>query len=480
MEKKKRSFLPPYVLLCLVAIAMSAAISGVYIMTKDIIAEAALEAQASARRAVMTEAVDMTEIPLEEGVDVDYCYEAFNAAGESIGYISQITVMGFGGEIEVTVGMDRDGVITAIQVGGANFSETSGLGAKTRDAEFTDQFTGRSGMLVLKKDIDSVTGASVSSSAVVGGVNRALTYMTGLLPAALVTDVEEVELTADELLALVGGSGDTVVWMGGGSDIDGWWQLSSGGYIVRATGFGLGPIVVTVAFDADGVVTAILIGDEDFMESNGYGARVQEEAYWGQFIGRSGQQAYGDDLDGISGASTSANATLSAINACMTFDPENPGVTPVSAAAEEMAAPSEEPAASMETAAPDPNPPGTVPAEETDVTTAEPVPDAATEASTIVLATPEPTSEPTLEPVLDAATEASTIVLTTPEPASEPTAEPVPDAATEASTIVLTTPEPTPVPTPDAASSASTIVLETPVPTAVPVVDAAASASVAA
>lgn len=456
MEKKKKPILPPFVLLCLIAVIMSAAISWVYMLTKDTIAAAALEAQASARRAVMAEAVTMTELPLEEGAPVDYCYEAFDGAGQSIGYISQITVMGFGGEIEVTVGVDRTGTITAIRVGGANFSETSGLGAKTRDAEFTDQFTGKSGMLVLKQDIDSVTGASVSSSAVVGGVNRAVTYMMGLLPAAPVTDVEEIPLTAEELATLAV-SADSLTWMGGGIDIDGWWQIAGGGYIVRATGFGLGPIVVTTAFDANGVVTAIIIGDDSFMESQGYGARVQEEAYWGQFIGRSGAQAYGDDLDGITGASTTANATLEAINACMTFDPANPGTLPV-----DTAAPSQEPAASAEpavSAEPDPNPP---------VTSAEPV-DEVTAASTVVLVTPEPTPVPTP----DAATTASTVVLVTPAPTPVPT----PDAATTASTVVLVTPEPTPVPTPDAATTASTVVLVTPEPTPVP--DAATSASTA-
>ena len=446
MEKKKRISLPPAVLLCLVTIVMSAAISSVYNYTKDIIAQAALEAQASARRAVMTEAVDMLELPLEEGADVDYCYEAFDAAGESIGYISQITVMGFGGEIEVTVGMDRTGTITAIRVGGANFSETSGLGAKTRDSEFTDQFTGKSGMLVLKQDIDSVTGASVSSSAVVGGVNRAVSYMSGLLPAVPASDVEPIELTSGEL-AVLGVPSEGIVWMGGGDGIDGWWQFT-GGYIVRATGFGLGPIVVTLAFTDDGVVTGIIIGDEQFSESAGYGARVQEEAYWSQFIGRVGAQSYGDELDGISGASTSANATLSAINACMTFDPANPGTAPVSDAADaipaasEGMAVSEEPAASTEMAAPDPNPPVVTPAAE---------PDAATEASTVVPVTPEPTPAPTP----DAATEASTVVLVTPEPTPEPTPVPAPDAATEASTVVLVTPEPTPEPVVDAVASAS-------------------------
>ena len=102
------------------------------------------------------------------------------ANGETIGYTAQITVKGYGGEIEVVVGVDNDGVITGINVGGANFSETAGLGAKTKEPAFTEQFKGLSAPLTLKGNVDSVSGASVSSGAVVNGVNAVLDYVAGL------------------------------------------------------------------------------------------------------------------------------------------------------------------------------------------------------------------------------------------------------------------------------------------------------------
>ena len=204
-ENKKTILLP--VTLCLVAIVMSFLIVGVYMLTKDSIEAQAVAARESARRSVLPQAVTMTELPLEEGVAVDYCYEGFDAAGQSVGYVSQITVTGFGGPIEVTVGMDRSGVITAVNVGGSDFSETSGLGSKTKEPEFTDQFIGQSGMLILKQNIDSVTGASVSSGAVVSGVNQALVYMSALLPASADSSpVEEIPLTAEEIEALLRGA----------------------------------------------------------------------------------------------------------------------------------------------------------------------------------------------------------------------------------------------------------------------------------
>ena len=382
MDKQKKTLLPPYVMLMLVSVVMSLAIAGVYSLTKDTIETAALQARAEARSAVMPGAASMEELSLEDGAPVDYCYEAFDDSGASLGYVSQITAVGFGGEIEITVGVDTDGAVTGVSVGGKDFSETSGLGARTREPWFTEQFVGKSGLLVLKKDIDSVTGASISSGAVVSGVNKAVSFMTGLLPEDPDAAVTEELLLSEERIAALGVSDP--VWMGGGAGIDGWWRVPDG-YVVRATGFGEGPIAVFMAFEDGGTVTGMSIGDEYFMETEGRGAEILADWYQAQFIGKSGPQAYGAGIDAISGATVTSDGALAAINACMTFDPAEPDAEPVLPSAE-----------------PDPNPP-------------VPTPDASTEA-TEPAATPEPTP--------DASTEAT-------EPAATP--EPTPDASTEAS-----------------------------------------------
>ena len=422
----------PFVMLMIVAVVMSFAIAGVYALTKDTIEAAALEAQAAARSAVMEGAADMSELPTGEDSPLDYCFEAYDAAGNVIGYVSQITVVGFGGEIEVTVGMDTASAITAISVGGSDFSETSGLGAKTREPAFTEQFRGRSEMLVLKQNIDSVTGASISSGAVVSGVNKALDVMRRLLPEDIAgADAEPLPLKAEEIAVLLPGA-QNAVWMGGGAGIDGWWQ-ADGGYIVRATGFGEGPIAVTMGFAADGTATGILIGDENFMETEGRGDRVLEEWYGAQFIGRSGAQAYGEGIDAISGATVTSDAALAAINACMTFDPATGSA---SAPAPEEAVPDASTEASVPAEEPSPAPAVPVPAMSAE-------PDAVTEASI-----PEeeaepaaPTPAPTPEP--DAETGASVPAEETPAGSSSaplrvevlPRAEsaPEPDAVTGAS-----------------------------------------------
>lgn len=412
-------------MLMLVAIVMSFAIAGVYALTKNAIDAAALEAQLAARTSVMPAAAEMTELSVSEDDPVDSVFAAFDAEGNLLGYIAQVTVVGFGGEIEVTVGMDLAGAVTAISVGGPDFSETSGLGAKTRESAFTDQFRGVSGMLILKQNIDSVTGASISSGAVVSGVNKALAYMTAFLADGSGTSAEELMLSEETKLAL---GVENVTWMGGASGIDGWWRSDSG-YVVQATGFGEGPITVTLAFDDFGVVTGIVIGNENFMETEGRGDGVLQPWYAAQFLGRSGVQAYGDDLDAISGATVTSSATLAAINACMSFDPAAPAA-----------------GASVPASAPDASTEASVPAEETASGEAS-QPDAVTEATAPETETILPTSTP------DAVTEASV-------PAEETSSPPVvrvlrdlnADSVTEASVVE---PTPSPIPTPDAVTEAS-------------------------
>jgi len=436
-QLREKSWILP-VTLAVVSMFMGFLICGAYLITKDPIETQAVAAREAARRKVLSAAVTLTELTVAETDPVDYCYAGYDAQGTLIGYVSQITVTGFGGPIELTVGLDCNACITAISVGGSEFSETSGLGAKTKEPAFTDQFTGRSGVLILKENIDSVTGASVSSGAVVGGVNAAVAYMSALLPKDSSAPVAELPLASDELAALL--PGDTVTFMGTASGIDGWWQGSTG-YIVQATGYGHGPIVVKMAFDANRVCKAVLIGDENFSEGEGYGSRVREEAFWSQFIGLSGPQSYGSGVDAVSGATSSSNGVLTAINACMSFDPAN------AAAADDASVEVSAEPASRET-------PSSVAMPTAIPAVSAASADAASESST-VKATPTPSPTP------DAVSEASNVKTTatpvptavpTPIPTAVPTPAPTPDSVTEAS---VAEPTATPAPTPDATTQAT-------------------------
>jgi len=64
-----------------------------------------------------------------------------------------------------------EGKITGIKV--VKHAETPGLGANAESDKFTNQFIGKENNLVIKEDIDSLTGATITSRAVTEAVNSA-------------------------------------------------------------------------------------------------------------------------------------------------------------------------------------------------------------------------------------------------------------------------------------------------------------------
>ena len=163
-------------LICLVA---GLALGLTNELTADAIAQQALLAANEARKTALPEA-DTFEM-VSEGQGGTISAYAGTKDGELKGYVALVAVKGYAGEIEITIGMDCQGVITGINVGGSNFKETAGLGAKTKDTAFTRQFAGLTAPLTVKGNVVPVTGATISSTAVTNGVNTACEYLSTLL-----------------------------------------------------------------------------------------------------------------------------------------------------------------------------------------------------------------------------------------------------------------------------------------------------------
>ena len=81
---------------------------------------------------------------------------------------------GFGGEVAVKIGLDAEGKIVAIEIGDEDFNETPAFGGKAKEPEFCEQFIGRTGPFKLGENVDAITGATMTSQAVVDAVNEAL------------------------------------------------------------------------------------------------------------------------------------------------------------------------------------------------------------------------------------------------------------------------------------------------------------------
>lgn len=221
---------------------------------------------------------------------MDWCYEGIKA-GEIVGYVAQTTVKGFGGKVEVIVGVSREQKITGISVGGSNFSETAGLGAKAKEDSFTKQFIGKNAaesISVVKagnpkgdNDVDAITAATITSSAVGGGVTTVANYANGLISALPKPPVVMVK-----------------------PDVT--YTSSSKGYA--------GPVDAEVGFDENGDIIYLVVGQSDkFAESDGFGANARSTDFTDQFIGLSGDVTL-DEIDAISGATITSEAVVKSIN----------------------------------------------------------------------------------------------------------------------------------------------------------------------
>ena len=117
---------------------------------------------------------------LGSNVSVDEITEAFDASGSQIGYLVAATAKGYGGPVQLAIGVSNEQEITGI--GFLSISETPGLGMKAKDEAFTSQFPGMPATaLSLTKlaktsedQIAAISGATYTSKAVCGASNAAI------------------------------------------------------------------------------------------------------------------------------------------------------------------------------------------------------------------------------------------------------------------------------------------------------------------
>jgi electron transport complex protein RnfG len=102
-------------------------------------------------------------------------------AGQPVGRAFMARKTGYGGAVDVLVGLETDGTLRGIRV--ISQQETPGLGAKIIEPAFLNQFSGLSvEELALRQDggaVDAITGATISSSTVVDAVKEALLERLG-------------------------------------------------------------------------------------------------------------------------------------------------------------------------------------------------------------------------------------------------------------------------------------------------------------
>ena len=181
------------------------ALSGVYGLTKDSIEEQNAAKERAAYAAVCPgaetfESIDAAKAAIEElgedsygsdfgRVSINDAAVGKDASGNIVGYVVSVTSHdGFDGDVTLSLGISADGATQGISF--TELNETAGMGMRADEPEFKDQFNGRSvsrftlnkaGGSTAEDEINSVSGASITSGAVVNAVNAGLDFYENVM-----------------------------------------------------------------------------------------------------------------------------------------------------------------------------------------------------------------------------------------------------------------------------------------------------------
>jgi len=235
---------------------------------------------------------------LAEGSNLDEIFEAKDASGAVVGYALTAAPQGYGGPIPITVGVSTEGCITQTFVGA--LQETAGLGTKVGEAEFKDQFIAiAADPDTLNDDVDTIGGATVSSSAFVGAVSEILTYSKNTLGIAPAAGDKDAILAA---AAAAAGDAEPVI--------------TTNTYDVN----GFGPMKVEVAVDDAGKIVSVKVVEHN--ETPGFGADlVADAAVFEALVGQDIAGAAIDVKAGVTMTSKAINAALKAAGPQIPTDP---------------------------------------------------------------------------------------------------------------------------------------------------------------
>ena len=194
----KKRILKNTLILLAVTLVAALCLSGVYALTKDKIAEAEAKEREESFKAVMENVSSFNSIPAEKitrynenaraqsgqnGAEILEARRVLDGSGDFIGVVvSVVSHKGYGGDVVLSLGVNRDGSISGMKV--TSMSETSGLGANCQDPEWASQFAGKKTFPLNydksgspeEDEIDAITGATITTKAVLEAVNAGVDY----------------------------------------------------------------------------------------------------------------------------------------------------------------------------------------------------------------------------------------------------------------------------------------------------------------
>jgi electron transport complex protein RnfG len=150
-------------ILALICIVAAGLLAGVNSLTRPrIIAQELAEEEASLKE-VMPLAERFEAVKVDNEI---LYYKAFDKDSKLIGVAFKAAQKGYSSTIETMVGLLKDGTITAIKI--LNQNETPGVGVLVAEKDFTSQFANKIDL----NDVQAITGATISSKAVIDSVKK--------------------------------------------------------------------------------------------------------------------------------------------------------------------------------------------------------------------------------------------------------------------------------------------------------------------
>ncbi len=189
--KKYSEIITPTAVLAIICVVVTLALSGTNMLTKDTIDRLAEQT----RKDAMIKLVDADNFPEEtvtvksDGEETEITYNLAVKNDEIIAYIFTVDEQGYGGIVSVMTAVGVDGVVIAVDILDAS-NETPGFGKNVTKESFYTQYEGlRKDIEVVKggnadsskNQINAVTSATISSTAVTKAVNQSLNYAAELI-----------------------------------------------------------------------------------------------------------------------------------------------------------------------------------------------------------------------------------------------------------------------------------------------------------
>lgn len=301
--KAVKEFVVPAAVLTAICLVVSGALAGTYQLTEPVI-EAAKRAEADASRVVVLPDGKNFEEVSASGLDniVD-AYKAGNGAG----YVITGKAKGYGGDLQVMAGISSDGKITGVKLMDNN--ETQGIGSKTGEASYTDQYKGKDSTL---DGVTTISGATVSSKAFESAVNTIFQAYGSLAGV----EVAGPEVTPPETIIFPDVTDFTEVALDGAKKAI---KAGDAGYVIVMEGQGYshaaGPMEIYVGVGMDGKIAGVAAGANS--ETAGIGSQALEPDYLKVYIGKTSP----DGIDNISGATETSVGVKKLVRAAMELAP---------------------------------------------------------------------------------------------------------------------------------------------------------------